>query len=90
MSVRPVFVFSLPRSGSTLLQRMVATHPEIATASEPWILLPQLYALRETGIVAEYGHRTAARAIADFGDSLPGGRDDYLDEVRRSALALYN
>ena len=89
MSVRPVFLLSLPRSGSTLLQRMLATHPEIATASEPWVLLPQLYALRETGAVAEYGHRTAARAIADFGDSLPGGRADYLDEVRRSTLALY-
>jgi hypothetical protein len=89
VSVRPLFVFSLPRSGSTLLQRMLATHPEIATASEPWILLPQLYALRERGAAAEYGHRTAARAIADFGDSLPGGRDDYLAEVRRSVLALY-
>lgn len=89
MSVRPVFVLSLPRSGSTLLQRMLATHPEVATTSEPWVLLPQLYALRETGAVAEYGHRTAARAIADFGDSLPGGRDAYLAEVRRSVLALY-
>jgi hypothetical protein len=89
MSVRPVFVLSLPRSGSTLLQRMLATHPEVATASEPWVLLPQLYALRERGAAAEYGHRTAARAIADFADSLPGGRDDYLAEVRRSTLALY-
>ena len=68
---------------------MLATHPEVATTSEPWVLLPQLYALRETGAVAEYGHRTAARAIADFGDSLPGGRDAYLAEVRRSVLALY-
>ncbi len=89
MSVRPVFLFSLPRSGSTLLQRMLATHPEVATTSEPWILLPQLYALRERGAVAEYGHRTAVRAIADFSDSLPGGRDDYLAEVRRSVTALY-
>jgi hypothetical protein len=89
VSVRPVFVLSLPRSGSTLLQRMLATHPEVATASEPWLLLPQLYALRERGAAAEYGHRTAARAISDFADSLPGGRDDYLAEVRRSALALY-
>ncbi len=89
MSVRPVFVLSLPRSGSTLLQRMLATHPQVATASEPWLLLPQLYALRETGAAAEYGHRTAARAIADFADSLPNGRDDYLAEVRRSTLALY-
>jgi sulfotransferase family protein len=89
VSVRPVFVLSLPRSGSTLLQRMLATHPEVATASEPWVLLPQLYALRERGAVAEYGHRTAARAIADFSDSLPGGRDAYLAEVRRSVTALY-
>jgi Sulfotransferase family len=89
VSVRPVFVLSLPRSGSTLLQRMLATHPEVATTSEPWLLLPQLYALRERGAAAEYGHRTAARAIADFAASLPGGRDDYLAEVRRSALALY-
>ena len=89
MSVRPVFVLSLPRSGSTLLQRMLATHPEVATASEPWVLLPQLYALRERGAVAEYGHRTAARAIADFSDSLPGGRAAYLAEVRRSVTALY-
>src|SRR3954471_7607534 len=89
VSVRPVFVLSLPRSGSTLLQRMLATHPEVATASEPWVLLPQLYALRERGAVAEYGHRTAARAIADFSDSLPGGRAAYLAEVRRSVMALY-
>ena len=89
MSVRPVFIFSLPRSGSTLLQRMLATHPEVATTSEPWLLLPQLYALRETGALAEYGHRTAARALADFGAALPGGRADYLAEVRRSVLALY-
>jgi hypothetical protein len=89
VSVRPVFVLSLPRSGSTLLQRMLATHPQVATASEPWVLLPQLYALRERGAVAEYGHRTAARAIADFSDSLPGGRAAYLAEVRRSVMALY-
>jgi hypothetical protein len=68
---------------------MLATHPEVATASEPWVLLPQLYALRERGAVAEYGHRTAARAIADFSDSLPGGRAAYLAEVRRSVMALY-
>ena len=89
MSVRPLFVLSLPRSGSTLLQRMLATHPEVATSSEPWILLPQLYALRPYDAQAEYGHRTAARALHDFCDVLPGGRDAYLEEVRRTVLALY-
>ena len=89
MSARPLFVFSLPRAGSTLLQRMLAAHSEIATSSEPWILLPQLYALRPYEAQAEYGHRTAARALHDFCEVLPGGQGAYLAEVRRTALALY-
>lgn len=90
MSVQPVFILSLPRSGSTLLQRMLATHPEVATSSEPWVLLPQLYALRPYDAQAEYGHRTAARALHDFCEVLPGGRASYLDEVRRTVLDLYD
>jgi hypothetical protein len=38
----PVFIFSTPRAGSTLLQRILACHQKIATTSEPWILLPLL------------------------------------------------
>jgi hypothetical protein len=46
MSARPtpLFLLSLPRSGSTLAQRILAAHAGIATTSEPWILLPYLYA----------------------------------------------
>jgi Sulfotransferase family len=89
MSVRPVFIMSLPRSGSTLLQRMLAAHPQVATSSEPWILLPQLYALRPHDAQATYGHRTAARAIVDLCEVLPGGRRAYLSEVERMVLSVY-
>jgi hypothetical protein len=89
MSPTPVFLFSLPRSGSTLVQRMLATSSQVATATEPWVLLPHLYAFRLDGAYAEYGHRTAARALADFCAAMPDGRRAYLDEVRRSVLALY-
>jgi hypothetical protein len=85
----PVFVFSLPRSGSTLLQRILATHPSVATASEPWILLPFLYARRPKGIYAEYGHRKATRAFDDFAAGLPGGEAEYLRAVEQFALRLY-
>jgi hypothetical protein len=46
MSARPtaIFLLSLPRSGSTLAQRILAAHEGIATTSEPWILLPYGYA----------------------------------------------
>ena len=84
----PLFLLSLPRSGSTLAQRILAAHEPIATASEPWILLPYLYTLRERGIYAEYSHRVLVQAVNDFCAVLPGGRNDYVAEVRRLALRL--
>ena len=86
----PLFLFSLPRSGSTLAQRILAAHAPIATASEPWVLLPYLYALRDRGAYAEYNHGVLVQAVEDFCDTLPGGRDDYLAEVRELMLRLYS
>jgi len=88
-AITPVFVFSLPRSGSTLLQRILATHPAVATASEPWILLPLLYARREHGVYAEYNHRKALDALEDFSAGLRGGEREYRDAVRDMVLRLY-
>lgn len=87
--VKPIFLLSLPRSGSTLAQRMLATHEEIATTAEPTILLPYLYMLRDRGMYAEYGHYHALEAIEDFYRSLPGGKEEYLSELRRLVLRLY-
>ena len=42
--IRPLFLLSLPRSGSTLVQRVLARSPQIATASETWLLMPFLAA----------------------------------------------
>jgi hypothetical protein len=85
----PLFLLSLPRSGSTLAQRILAAHEAIATASEPWVLLPYLYTLRERGVYAEYNHRVLVRAVEDFCDVLPHGREDYVGEIRELALRLY-
>lgn len=86
---QPLFLLSLPRSGSTLVQRVLATHPEVATAAEPWVALPQLYATLGRGVYAEYGYGPATRAIREFADALPGGRDAYDDEVRAFLLRVY-
>jgi hypothetical protein len=87
--VQPLFVFSLPRSGSTMLQRILAAHPAIASAAEPWILLPYLYSLRDTGIRADYGQYWMVKAVRDFVDELPGGEQAYWAEVRELVLRLY-
>jgi hypothetical protein len=86
---RPLFLFSLPRSGSTLLQRALAAHPDISTVSEPWILLPLLYARRSEGAYAEYDHGLAKGAVDDFVATLPEGGADYDEAVRAFAGHLY-
>jgi hypothetical protein len=88
--LRPIFLLSLPRAGSTLVQRVLATHSEISTAAEPWILLPQIYAMRSRGVVAEYNQELAAQAIHDFINELPRGIDTYRDEMTRFVMRLYS
>jgi hypothetical protein len=56
MSAKPIFILSRTRSGSTLLQRILRSYDEIATVTEPYILLPFVYTLRERGVVSEYVH----------------------------------
>jgi Sulfotransferase family len=87
--VTPIFVLSTARSGSTLLQRILGSYPEIATVAEPWLLIPLLYAERSRGVHAEYEHGLMAAAIEDFADRLPGGRASFDAEVRAFAERLY-
>lgn len=89
LTVTPAFLFSLPRSGSTLLQRLLATHPELHTTSEPWLLLPLLFTLKDHGARTIYGHEWLRIAIDDLVDELPRGRADYLEALAGCARALY-
>jgi sulfotransferase family protein len=88
--VQPLFIFSLPRSGSTLLQRILANHEEIATAPEPSVLLPLLYALKPNGSTADYDHATASVALREFlWLTQPSGPDTYLHAVADLTTKLY-
>lgn len=80
--MRQCFIISQPRAGSTLLQRLLATHPQIQTTGEPWLAIPFVYALRQKGVSAEYIHVSLAEGFGDFVANLPGGRADYFAEVR--------
>jgi hypothetical protein len=89
MMLKPLFIFSLPRSGSTLLQRVLAADSQIASVAEPWVLLPFVYALREQGINAEYGHDVASMALKDLFLELPNGKQDFLSAVGSAIRELY-
>lgn len=90
MTVRPIFIFSAPRSGSTLLQRVLAAHSGVATASEPWLLLPLLTPLYPDLPAPGVRDPLVQEALADFIAELPNGREDYRAAVRDCALALYH
>ena len=49
-----IFLISQPRAGSTLTQRILGSHQDIHTISEPWIMLHPFYALRDKGCQMEY------------------------------------
>jgi hypothetical protein len=89
MALQPIFLFSISRTGSTLIQRIIAAHEGVATTSEPWLLLPHAYTLRPQGVEAEYVHPLMVAAIGDFCEELPGGEDDYIAGLRRFSLDLY-
>lgn len=87
--ITPLFLFSLPRSGSTLVQRILGAHNQISTVSEPWILISLLYSLKADGVYAEYGHRTLVKAIHDFYSAMPDGKNGYLKALRQFLLSLF-
>lgn len=87
--MKPLFIFSLPRSGSTLLQRVLAADSQISSTAEPWVLLPFIYALREHGASAEYDHDLAKHALCDFFQELPNGKKDYLSAIGMAVQEMY-
>lgn len=84
-----IFIISQPRAGSTLLQRILSSHPEIHTTAEPWIMLHPLYALRRKGLRAEYDAFLAHDALKDFLKVLPQGQEGYIEAIRRMYTSLY-
>jgi len=86
----PIFLFSLPRSGSTLLQRVLMSHSDIASVAEPWILLPFVYAYKREGVLTEYSHKISYSAISDFIDNLPRKYDDYHHHLKGFIESLYS
>jgi Sulfotransferase family len=87
---RVLFVIGSPRSGSTLLARMLGAHSLIYGRPEPHLLTP----LAHLGYYAKvdkapYDAVLAAEAQRDFVANLPGGEQDYFDACRAYCDTLY-
>jgi hypothetical protein len=64
--MRKLFVYSLPRSGSTLFQKYIYRNKDVATVAESWILLPLYYMFKRDKTFSEYEHTLFNRAYDDL------------------------
>ncbi len=70
-TTRPIFIIGLPRSGTTLLESILATHPDVAAGGEMSVLYDWLsrrfgnYSMLETGTLLSELPDAEIRALAE-------------------------
>ncbi|WP_419174915.1 sulfotransferase family protein [Desulfosediminicola sp.] len=84
-----IFLISQPRSGSTFVQKILGSHPEILTLSEPWFMLSLAYTLKDKGIFSEYDKKSEYIAVREFLNSIPKGRKLYVQKIKQLCLEIY-
>ncbi len=90
LETRLIFVIGPPRSGTTLLMRMLSSHSAIYSRAEPHLLTPLAHlGYFDTVDAAPFDHLQAAQAARDFVAELPQGERDYLDACRAYTDILY-
>ena len=85
-----ILVIGPPRSGSTLLMRMLSSHSAIYSRAEPHLLTPLAHlGFYDTVDAAPFDHLQAQQSTREFVADLPGGEADYLDACRAYTDVLY-
>ncbi len=85
-----VFLVSAPRSGSTLLARMLGAHSRVAGGPEPHVISPLAHlGYYERVDSAPYDPVIAQRGIRELIARLPGGEEDFLAACRAYTDHLY-
>jgi len=85
-----LFLIGPPRSGSTLLNRMLGAHPDIHAPAEPHLLTPLAHlGYYDRVEQAPYDPIIAQLGIRELVSNLPHGEADYLDALRAYTDTLY-
>jgi len=90
MEEKVLFVVGSPRSGSTMLARMISSHSLVYGRPEPHLLTPLAHLGYFANVdKAPYDHVLAAESMKEFVADLPGGEQDYVDACRAYTDTLY-
>lgn len=84
-----IFLISMPRSGSTLLQKILESSPDIQSAGEPWVMLPLLSMYNEELVESKFGQHLNVMAAKEF-ESYLNTSSLISKSQKMYALNLYN
>jgi hypothetical protein len=84
-----VFLICQPRSGSTLLRKLLSQHAEVHSTPETWIMHPLLSLWKPEGFQSEIGNNNIKIGIDDFLDQFNNPQKVYEEAVRSYAQSLY-
>jgi Sulfotransferase family len=90
MQDQVIFLIGAPRSGTTLLARMLSAHSLIHGRAEPHLITPIAHlGYYDTVQKAPYDHNNVQQAIKEVVPELPGGEADYLGALRAYTDRMY-
>ncbi|MEE8580716.1 MAG: sulfotransferase [Myxococcota bacterium] len=90
MEDRLLFLIGSPRSGSTLLARMLGAHSAVHAPSEPHLITPLAHMGYFASVEkAPYDPIITQGALRQLVADLPRGEDDYLDALRHFSDSIY-
>ncbi|MEM0966373.1 MAG: sulfotransferase [Verrucomicrobiota bacterium] len=76
-----LFLLSLPRSGSTLVQQMLGCSSKVHTEAETWMLLPLLYIFQNDSTLSDFWYTNGQQAISEFLARKKSRKEIYLSRI---------
>ena len=87
-NIKPIFIFSLPRSGSTVLQKILMSSTQVSSSNEMWILLPLLNLKNKSGYM-KFSQKILSNAIIDIEKQLNSRNIKFNNLIKNFILNLY-
>ena len=79
----------MPRSGSTLLQKLLMSHDKISSHAEPWFLLNLASIYEFEGTKSKFCYSALRFAVNDLIKSLQNQEKDIVKYIREFSLSIY-
>ena len=90
MQEKLIFLIGPPRSGSTLLMRMLSSHSQIYSRPEPHLLTPLAHLGYWDNVDrAPFDQLQAGASVRQFVQDLPNGEADYIEALQAYAHTMY-